>query len=53
MFSGIIPEDPVRYGYTFGEWHGEEECITKCDFEVDAIPEAQYDLWVGEWQTAQ
>lgn len=28
----IIPENPIREGYTFGGWYNEQECVTEFDF---------------------
>ena len=38
-----IPAIPVRDGYTFGGWYKETECINAWDFEIDTLPEVQYD----------
>lgn len=38
-----IPQDPVREGYEFGGWYKESECINKWDFEIDTLPQAQFD----------
>ena len=38
-----IPVIPVRDGYTFGGWYKETECINAWNFEIDALPEVQYD----------
>lgn len=39
----IIPPAPERNGYAFGGWYKESECINVWDFEVDALPQVQYD----------
>ncbi len=38
-----IPENPTRDGYTFDGWYKESECINKWNFEVDTLPELQYE----------
>ena len=38
-----IPAHPIREGYRFGGWYKESECINAWDFEVDTLPEVQYD----------
>lgn len=37
-----IPENPTRDGYTFDGWYKESECINKWNFEVDTLPEEQF-----------
>lgn len=37
-----IPENPTRDGYTFAGWYKESECINKWNFEVDKLPEEQF-----------
>ena len=37
------PYEPIRNGYTFGGWYKESECINAWDFEMDTLPQAQYD----------
>ncbi len=37
-----IPENPTRDGYTFAGWYKESECINKWNFEVDTLPEEQF-----------
>ena len=37
-----IPEPPFREGYRFGGWYKESKCINAWDFEVDTLPEIQY-----------
>ena len=38
-----IPQDPTREGYNFGGWYKEPECLTKWDFESDALPTIKTD----------
>ena len=37
-----ILENPIRDGYTFGGWYKESECINEWDFEINTLPQAQY-----------
>lgn len=37
-----IPESPVRDGYTFDGWYKQAECVNKWNFELDTLPQAQY-----------
>ena len=37
-----IPAHPIREGYRFGGWYKESECINVWNFEVDTLPEIQY-----------
>lgn len=36
-----IPVNPEREGYVFGGWYKEAEGVTKWDFDVDKLPEAE------------
>ena len=37
------PYVPLRNGYTFSGWYKESECINAWNFEVDTLPQAEYD----------
>lgn len=39
----VIPDDPIREGYTFGGWYKEAECVNEWDFATDMVPEKQYE----------
>lgn len=38
-----IPEQPIRDRYTFGGWYKDPECVDAWNFEIDALPQTQYD----------
>lgn len=38
-----VPQNPLRNGYVFYGWYKEPECVNLWDFEIDRLPEAQYD----------
>lgn len=39
----FIPPEPTREGYIFDGWYKESECINKWDYDVDTLPQIQYD----------
>ena len=37
-----VPQNPEREGYIFGGWFKEPECVNVWNFDIDTLPEAQY-----------